>query len=77
MHVTLRRIDETRWCAVDARFPTNDARSLVGYVERVGRGYHALRLDGPVSAYEEPDLNSVLRDLETPRAGADPAHGAL
>jgi hypothetical protein len=69
MHVSLRRIDARRWCVVDARFPSDDARCLIGYVELFDRVYHAIRLDGtPIAAYDEPDLQSVLEDLDRPRA---------
>jgi hypothetical protein len=68
MGVTLRRIDKHRWCAVDSRFPPNDARCLAGYVERLGQVYHAIRLDGaPATSYDEPDLMAIISDLERPR----------
>lgn len=67
VHIALKRIGANRWCVVDTRYPANDARCLVGYVERVGQVYHAIRLDvSPMVSFDEPDLESVLRDLEPP-----------
>lgn len=65
MRVALQRIGSNRWCVVDPRYPSNDARCLIGYVERVDHVYHAIRLDAaPMISFDETDLESVLRDLE-------------
>ena len=66
VHVALQRIGANRWCVVDPRVPSNDARCLVGYVERVDHVYHAIRLDSSMTAFDETDLQSVLCDLEPP-----------
>ncbi|GAB3614870.1 hypothetical protein [Humibacter ginsengisoli] len=64
-HVSLQRIGANRWCVVDSRYPANDARCLIGYVERVDHVYHAIRLDSsPMTSFDELDLESILHDLE-------------
>lgn len=63
----LRRIGAGRWCAIDPRYPSDDARCLVGYVERADHVFHAIRLDSsPVLSYDEPDLQSVLDHFRLP-----------
>lgn len=65
VRVALQRIGSNRWCVVDPRYPANDARCLIGYVERVDHVYHAIRLDAAeMVSFDETDLESVLRDLE-------------
>jgi hypothetical protein len=64
-HLTLRLIDEDQWCALDPRFPHDDARCLVGFVERLGAMFHAIRLDSsPIESFEERDLDTIVHDLE-------------
>ena len=64
-NVSLQRIGANRWCVVDSRYPANDARCLIGYVERVDHVYHAIRLDSsPMTSFDELDLESIIRDLE-------------
>jgi hypothetical protein len=65
VHIALKRIGANRWCVIDTRYPADDARCLIGYVERMGQVYHAIRLDAsPMLSFDEADLESVLRDLQ-------------
>ena len=76
VHVALQHIGANRWCVVDSRYPANDARCLIGYVERIDQVYHAIRLDSsPMVSFDETDLDSVLRDLEPAASplGAQPS----
>ena len=71
-NVLLQRIAANRWCVVDSRYPANDARCLIGYVERVDHVYHAIRLDSsPMTSFDELDLESIIRDLEPAAEGDD------
>jgi len=78
IHVALQRIGANRWCVVDTRYPSNDARCLIGYVERIDDVYHAIRIDSsPMISFDETDLNAVLRDLDpsSTHAGFPPPAG--
>jgi hypothetical protein len=74
--IQLTPVSKTEWTVVDTRVSPNEARSLIGFIEKVGARFEVMEFGDPLKFYSAGTMNAALAHLSRSRLSAVPTHAA-
>jgi len=74
--VQLIPVSRTEWTVVDTHVSPNEAKSLIGFIEKIGDRFEVMEFGDPLRFYSAATLNAALAHLSRAPQAAVPTHAA-
>ena len=74
--IQLTPVSKTEWTVVDTRISPNEAKSLVGFIQRVDDRFEVMEFGDPLKFYTAATMNAALAHLSRRTLSAVPNHAA-
>jgi hypothetical protein len=74
--VQVTAVSSTEWTVIDTRVPPGDAKSLIGFIEKVGDRFEVMEFGDPLKFYTAATINAALAQLSRARLHLVPTHAA-
>jgi hypothetical protein len=74
--IQLTAVSNREWTVVDTRVSPGDAKSLIGFIEKVGDRFEVMEFGDPLRFFTAATMNAALAHLSRARLSVVPTHAA-
>jgi hypothetical protein len=74
--IQVTAVSSREWTVVDTRVPPGDAKSLIGFIEKVDDRFEVMEFGDPLKFFTAATMNAALAQLSRARLSLVPTHAA-